>query len=207
MDVARPEAVISPTLDGAVLTVLARTNRPLTGREVARLLERRSHGGVLDALNRLSKQGIVDRQEAGRALLYTLNRDHLAAPVVERLADLRLELLRRFGEAIAAWEIAPVHASLFGSFARGDGDAESDIDVFIVRPDRVGEDDPIWREQLDSLSSHAFRWTGNRVSIAEVAAKEIRRLKRDSPPIVGELRSDAIVIAGPEVSAVLGARR
>ena len=207
MDVAHPQSVISPTLDGAVLTLLARTNRPLTGREVARLLERRSHGGVLDALNRLTKQGIVNRQEAGRALLYTLNREHVATPAVELLAELRPELLRRLSEAIGGWKIAPAHASMFGSTARGDGDTDSDIDLFIVRPDEVDEDDATWRGQLDSLSSQAFRWTGNRAAIAEVAVKEVKRMRRQNSPIVKDLRSDAIALAGPEVSAILVADR
>jgi predicted nucleotidyltransferase len=190
-----------------VLTVLAGTTRALTGREVARLLGRRSHGGVLDALTRLTKQGVVNRQEAGRALMYTLNREHLAAPVVEQLADLRPELLRRLRRAIEAWEIAPAHASLFGSTARGDGDADSDIDLFIVRPDSIAEDDPTWRRQLDSLASQAFRWTGNHVSIAEVGANELKRLRRESPPIVTQLRTDAITLAGAETGVVLGPAR
>ncbi len=137
MDLSRPYAAISPTLDGTVLAVLAATTRPLTGREVARLAGRRNHSGVLAVLNRLTEQGVANRQEAGRALLYTLNREHLVTPAVESLANLRLEFLRRLKEAIRGWAVAPIHVSLFGSAARGDGNSASDIDLFIVRPDYV----------------------------------------------------------------------
>ncbi|HVA18557.1 MAG TPA: nucleotidyltransferase domain-containing protein [Solirubrobacteraceae bacterium] len=204
MDIAHPYAAICPTLDSGILTMLARTTRPLTGREVARLLDRPSHGGVLGALNRLCEQGVVDRQEAGRALLYTLNREHLATPAVEILAGLRAELLDRLRAAIVSFPIAPDHVSLFGSFARGEGDAHSDIDLFIVRPAGISDDEPQWRAQLDGLARQLWRWTGNRAGIAEVTATEIKRLRRRPPPIVAELRSDAITLCGPEIMALFG---
>lgn len=142
MDTARPYLAICPTLDSDVLAVLAGTSRPLTGREVARLAGRRSHAGVLDALNRLAQHGLVDRQEAGRAFLFTLNREHLAAPAVDILAGLRTELLNRIRHTIETWQVAPTHVSLFGSTARAEGDTASDIDLFVVRPRGVAEDDP-----------------------------------------------------------------
>jgi len=197
---------LCPTLDSGVLSVLAGTTRPLTGREVARLLGRASHSGVVGVLNRLSEQGVVDRAEAGRALLFTLNREHLAAPAVDVLAGMRAELLRRLQNAIEGWGIAPVHVCMFGSVARGEGDVHSDIDLFVVRPGRVPEEDERWREQLDELARRVQRWTGNRAGIAEVAETEIERLRDDAPPIIAELRADSITLAGPEVAALLGAR-
>ena len=204
VDVARPYTVLGPTLDAGVLSVLAGTTRPLTGREIARLLGRPSHSGVLDALNRLVEHGLVNREEAGRAFLFTLNREHLAAPAAELLASMRSELLDRIRGAIDSWAMAPVHLSLFGSTARGDGDTSSDIDLFVVRPDSVEREDPLWREQLDLLARQVERWTGNPARIAEVGKSEIPRLREDEPPIVGELRADAITIAGTEAAALLG---
>lgn len=194
MDVAHPHTAVSPTLDGEVLVTLARTTRPLTGREVARLVRRGSQQGVNLALRRLVQQGLVHAQEAGPALLYTLNRDHLAAPAVEVLAGMREELVRRLREAIGQWEVAPAHASLFGSAARGDGDPESDIDIFIVRPKEVDEDDPRWRAQIDRLVADVHRWTGNHAGVAEVSARELPRLRRERPPVVADLGADAITL-------------
>lgn len=205
MDVARPYTAICPTLDSGVLNVLAGTTRPLTGREVARLMGRASHSGALDALNRLAESGLVDRQEAGRALLFTLNREHLAAPAVDVLAGMRTELLNRLQHTIEGWEVAPLHVSMFGSAARGEGDRGSDIDLFVVRPSGVSEEDSRWRAQLDELAHNVRRWTGNRAGIAEVAEGELGRLRKDAPPIVAELRSDAVALAGTEVTTLLGA--
>jgi hypothetical protein len=53
-------AVIGAGLEGEVLSVLAGTSKPLTGREVARLARRGSDRGLRLALNRLAEQGIVD---------------------------------------------------------------------------------------------------------------------------------------------------
>lgn len=184
--------------------MLAGTTRPMTGREIARLMGRRSHSGVLAALNRLAEHGLVDREEAGRALLFTLNREHLAAPAVDLLTNMRGELFDRLRQAVNFWEIKAAHVSLFGSFARGEGGTTSDIDLFVVRPQGIDQEDPRWREQLDLLAREVQRWTGNPAGIAEVGRREIPRLRREEPPILAELRADAITIAGTEAAALLG---
>lgn len=203
MDLAKPYSSLVPTLDGAVLTVLAGTTRPLTGREVARLAGRSGHSGVLLVLNRLTEHGLVDRMEAGRALLYTLNRDHLVAPAVELLAGLRVELRGRIVQALTDWAIAPRHASMFGSAARGDGDTDSDVDLFIIRPESVSAEDEQWLAQIDRLATDIRRWTGNHAGIADVSELELLDLDRAKRPILDELRLDAITLAGPAIDELL----
>lgn len=196
---------LAPTLDGEALRVLAGTSRPLTGREIARLAARGSQRGIALALDRLVTQGLVLRQEAGAAALYTLNRSHLAAPAAETLAGMRGELHRRLREAIAAWEIQPVHASMFGSAARGDGDAKSDIDLFVVRPAAIDEDDSAWRQQLSRLAEEVHAWTGNHAATIEMGEEELGEMRRSQPPVLAHLRSDAIPLAGTPVERLLRA--
>ncbi len=203
VDVAHPYKAVCPSLDGDVLKVLAGTTMGLTGREVALLTGRSSHAGVLRVLNRLTEHGLVDRVDLNRAFLFTLNRDHLAYPAVVTLAGMRVALLDKLQEELEAWEIPPLHASLFGSAARGDGDARSDIDLFIVRAEEVDQEDPRWREQLSALESKISRWTGNRVAALEVPEGEVERLVAEDRPIIGELRADAIALAGPPIAALL----
>ena len=206
MDVSRPYTAVSPSLDGEVLVALAGTTRPLTGRGVARLLDRgESHKGVLNVLGRLVEQGLVHREEAGRALLYTLNRDHLAFPAVEVLAGMRSELIARLRRAVQDWELAPAHASLFGSAARGDGDTESDIDLLIVRPAEISDDDPRWRSQLNSLASDVGQWCGNHASLVEVSTNDLDRLATEQPPVVADLMSDGIVLVGQDPASLFSA--
>lgn len=196
MNVARPYTAVCPTLDGDVLHVLAGTTMALTGRHVALLTGRTSHSGVLDSLHRLTEHGLVTRVELNRAYLFALNRDHLAAPAVEMLANLREKLIEEIRSAVGEWQIAPLHVSLFGSAARGDGGTQSDIDIFVVRASDVDEDEPLWRDQIDDLSGQIQRWTGNHASIVERDESQLARLRETQPPIFGELLSDAIVISG-----------
>lgn len=187
-----------------MLVVLAGTTKPLTGRQVAQLVRRGSQKAVSVALDRLVEHGLVLRQEAGRAYLHRLNRDHLAAAAVESLAGLRGELLRRLRELIGQWVAAPSHASLFGSAARADGDIDSDIDLLVVRPPAVDEDDPVWREQLDGLAEAVHAWTGNHAGIIELSQDEFAALPAQRPPILDDLRADGIDLAGEKLRRALG---
>jgi predicted nucleotidyltransferase len=204
VDVARPYSAVSPSLDGEVLNVLAGTRRGLTGREVARLTGRSSHSGVIAVLNRLTEHGLVQRVELNRAFMFALNREHLAAPAVEELAELRPKLFEKIREAIATWAIAPIHVSLFGSTARGDGDRHSDIDLFVVRPEATAADDSRWRDQLDGLGEKIECWTGNRAAAPDISETDLARLAVDEAPILASLRADAILLAGPDISTLLG---
>lgn len=203
MNLSRPFGVISHPLDSAVLHVLSGTTEALTGRRVAQLAGEGTQEGVRKALGRLVGEGVVAQQEAGRAILYRLNRDHLAAPAIEQLTDLRRALFRRLGETFAGWQKRPLHASMFGSAARGDGDVNSDIDIFLVRPMNVDADDPMWRDQVDRLFDDVRGWTGNRAGIAEISESDLESLRRRRPVIVGNLEAEALTLAGPDFQTIL----
>lgn len=198
MNLGSPHRLLAHPLDGAVVAVLSATTHPLTGREVARLAPEGSQPGISKALGRLAAEGLVDRQEAGNALLYRLNRDHLAAPAATMLADLRNTLIERLREELGGWELQPVHASIFGSVARGDADAGSDIDLLVVRPVAIAADDPRWRGQLDGLSYAVKRWTGNALSTSELPDADITRLADERPAVVDAIEADAITLVGPD---------
>ncbi len=204
MDVSRPYAAIVDGLEGDVLRVLSGTRQPMTGREVQRRAHRGSQRGIQLALGRLTQQGIVTARSAPPAILYVLNREHIAAPIAMELAALRTVLLDRLRTQIGAWRIAPAHASLFGSAARGDGGTESDIDLLIVRPAAVAADDEPWASQLEALALGVEAWTGNRAAIAEMSTDDLAP-RTPAPPIFDELRADAITLSGPDIAELLGA--
>lgn len=161
-----------------MLSVLAGTTSALTGRAVARRVPHASPGGVARVLDVLVRGGLVTRTDAGSAALYRLNREHLAAPAVEQLAGMRLELVRRLREFCASTPAKPLSAYLYGSAARGDGDEDSDIDVLLVwpyeyGPGSVGEPtDGV----LGDLAHSIQLWTGNTPSIIEYSMEELREL-------------------------------
>lgn len=97
---------------------------------------------------------------------------------------------------------------MFGSAARGDGDPESDIDVFLVRPREVEEDDEEWRGLVEFLAESIERWTGNDAGIVEFAESGLGKLRQRRPPVLRELDRDAIDLAGTPIRKLLaGARR
>lgn len=191
---AEPLATVIPGVKGRVLGVLARTSRPLSGRQVAKRLEGvASPRGVQNALDELVRGGLVDREEHPSASLHTLNRRHLAARAIEQLADLRTVLLERLRENVAAWEVPAERVVLFGSAARGSGNETADIDLLVVRPDVVAVDDQTWRNQLYQLSIAVEEWTGNRADIIEHTPAEFAALGQDDHVAAG-VAADGIVL-------------
>jgi predicted nucleotidyltransferase len=202
MDLSAPFQAMFPNVDSAALAVLTESTKPRTGREVARLAGR-SQDATRRVLDRLVEHGLVRREEAGRARVYTLNWDHLAAEPIAELANLRMRLFQRLIEYFEFWHPLPLHVSVFGSAARGDGDLDSDVDIFLVRPGNVDEDDGEWRGQVEALADGIFEWTGNHAGIAEVSADDLERLRRDQPAIVASLRADAVDIVGTPIQSLL----
>lgn len=184
--------VVTAALDGDLLTLLAAADHAFTGRQLARLSGASSEG-ARRALIRLVEQGIVSREPAGAAHLYRLNREHLAAPAVVALAGLRTALLDRLRQALREWDPAPDYAALFGSAARGEERADSDLDVCLVRPDGIAADDATWRARVAGLERDVSRWTGNDTRVLELAASDV---DADTESVVDDVLRDGIPLAG-----------
>jgi predicted nucleotidyltransferase len=207
MDMSAPYSVLLTRTEGRILSTLAGTTRPLSGREVARL-SGTSPNGAWKTLRRFVEHGLVTEREAGgKTLLYTLNRDHLAADTALILTDLRSRLTDRLKARIEGWAVPPFHVCLFGSAARGDGDTGSDVDLVVIRPSGVNEADEQWRTQLDELADAVLSWTGNHAGISEIAHSDIARLERERPAILDELERDGIVLCGAPVKDVFAGKR
>lgn len=203
MDLSQPARAVVPSLAADVLMVLAGTTMQLSGRQIHRLAPTGSWSGVRKVLLQLEASGLAHVVETGNANLYTLNRKHVAAPAVLALADLRGELVGRISAAIEAWSVQPVAASVFGSAARGDGGPDSDIDVFVVRPETVSADDDRWSDQVAALSGSIRDWSGNAGSIIQATPSQVRDMLARDEPIVAELRRDETPMVG---GSVLGRR-
>ena len=173
MDFRRPLRVITPTLDGDVLAALAGGEIEVSGRELHRLVGHSSEEGVRKAADRLVRQGIVNEQRVGRIRLYALNREHLAAEQVQRLATLRAQLIERLRQEIAAWDVPAAAAVLFGSVSQKTASETSDVDILVVRAPTVRADDIAWREQLESLNRDVTAWTGNDARVIEFSEAEV----------------------------------
>ncbi|HVA59230.1 MAG TPA: nucleotidyltransferase domain-containing protein [Mycobacteriales bacterium] len=172
MNLTSPAASVLPALRARVLMVLARVEAGLTGRRVAALAAG-SVAGVAKILETLVHGGLVHRIDAGSASLYFLNRDHLGASAVLSLATMRERLIEMLQRRVSEFTHRPLNATLFGSAARGDGDEESDIDLLLVRPEAISEDDEAWTDDIERLATSVLAWTGNPLSVVEYTPADL----------------------------------
>ncbi len=201
MDVSNPMGDVIPSAHAPVLAVLAATTSPLTGRKVAELTEPHvSQARVAAILRGLVAAGVVDRTPAGSASLFSLNRDHLAAPAVELLASLRAKLWGRMVDDVQAWVHKPDAVVVYGSAARGDGGAESDIDVLVVRPATVDAEDAAWHRDLTTFAGRVTRWTGNPCELLDRSPQELASMARNGERLLGEIRRDGRAVVGAIVA-------
>lgn len=189
------EALI-PGVQGRVLGVLARAGTDLTMRRVADLAGVSPQQASV-VIGKLVELGVVERRDVPPASLVRLAAENLAAQAVLSLADLRQAALERLGELALDIRPAPVSLMVFGSFARGEADAESDLDVLAVRRRGLARDDDEWTDSLWSWTAAATRAVGNPVNVMEAAEEEISGLlRRPGPTVWTEIVRDGIVLVG-----------
>lgn len=196
MDLNRPLGVLTPTMDAEVLSVLAGADVTFTSPQVHQIMGRYTEKAVRSALARLHAQGVVLKEEKGRLGIYSLNRDHLAAHHIIGLADLKSELLKKMTSAMTQWEIKPVFAAVFGSAARGEMRLDSDIDIFIVRPDKVDSDDELWVSLHAELSDRVTKWTGNDARIFELSESEVTKGLIAKERVLSDIREHGLRLLG-----------
>lgn len=153
-------------------------------------------------LPRLVALGVVERRDVPPSSLYRLVRENLMAQAIVDLvnvADRAIERLRVLSDGIRP---APASLVLFGSFARGEADVESDIDVLVVRRAEVDEDDERWSDALATWLADARRAVGNPVHHLEIASTEVAAKLRRRKPLWREIARDGIVLVGQPIEAL-----
>lgn len=198
MNLNRPLTSLIPSLEGEVLTVLAGANTSFTGNQVHKLIGAYSNRGVRDALQRLCLQGIVTSKSAGAADLYSMNEAHLLAGYIKQIANLGSKFLDLLANEIDSWTVKPDCVAVFGSTARNDMTIESDIDLFISRPQSIKFDDAKWRQQLTRFALLGESLTGNHIQIFELGGSEIDLELKTKDGVIFSIINDGVVIHGPK---------
>jgi predicted nucleotidyltransferase len=204
VDYTRPIEAIVPGVQGRVLAVLCRNHSEMTIRTVARLagVSAQQCSVVVAELVRL---GLVSRREAGPSSLVALDRGNEAARMVAELGDLMSRVVARLTEAAERISPPPASVTMFGSFARGEAHAESDVDVLAVRARGVEPDDGGWVDSLGEWAERARHVTGNVVNMVVLGEDEVPSLlRRRSGPwrTIGE---DGVVLAGRALAEIVAA--
>ncbi len=202
VDFRRPLEAVIPGAQGRILAVMLRTSGELNLRTVARL------AGVSIAqasrvLPGLVDLGMIERREVPPSSLFRLVPEHVATQVLLDLSNVRGRTLVEMGRAAGKIRPVPVSVVAYGSFARGDGDFGSDIDVIIIRSAGVDEDDEQWLRTTDRWRATVGRMSGNVVEVLEADAADIETKLAGKSSLWRDVRRDGIVVFGSTIDELL----
>ncbi|MDR2566316.1 MAG: nucleotidyltransferase domain-containing protein [Bifidobacteriaceae bacterium] len=207
MDMVSPLATIAPGLESAALTVLADVDTALSATRIRSVAGRGSRYGLVLALERLVRHGIVNAIPAARGNLYQLNRSHVLAPVVVAGVRARAEADSRIADAVSDLAPQPISAALYGSVARGEATADSDIDLLIIAADGLDPDAETWTGQVDGLERRVRSWTGNPLQAVTVTRAQLALMAAGGAGIVDEWERDVRTITGEDARSLIRAAR
>lgn len=200
MDLSQPATVALAAGTASVVRALAGTTVPVSIRRPARIAgvsPSRAH----QVVRGLALHGVVKVDDRDGSSNCELNRAHLATGPLVELVSLRSRMLELLVAEISRWSEAPLHASLFGSAARGDGGTASDIDLLVVRRD--DSDDDAWTDQLHDAGRRIRDATGNRAAWFDLTEADLRRAVAASEPVIEDWKRDAVHLFGESLRALL----
>lgn len=201
MQLNKPFATVTPTLDGDVLGVLASADVTFTISQIRHILTTVSGEGIRKVLTRLTAQGVVLHDQVGRTNTYRLNTEHLAAEPIVALSRLTAIFLERLEAHLEGWGKELRYAAVFGSAATGRMNLDSDIDLFLVRASASeldGHDGgpDIWEHQVTELARLVTAWTGNDARVVEYSDDELRAAAMAREPLLDDVSRQGLTVAG-----------
>ena len=158
------------------------TNAP--GLACHSLIEGHSLGAVQQALRDLERIGVITTETIGRAGVHRINEDHEAVAHLRSLAS-PIEMLTR----VVRESTSDVEAVIvFGSVARGEAHADSDIDLVVIAPDA-------WDGRAD-LQQQVHERLGNDCDVLQLTREDFVRAPEDREPVVAEILRDGFALVG-----------
>jgi len=198
VDFRRPVTAVIPDSQGQILASLAAVSGPLTLRGLSEVC------GVSPAqcsrvLKRLVALGMVQRTDVPPAALFSLVRDHVASELLIRLADAHGAATKKIEDWAKRIRPTPQSVLVFGSFARGVADIDSDIDILIVRPALTETEESSWVDSRAEFEINVRRCTGNPVKVIEVERHELDELLKG--PLWSEIARGGKTVLGTAIGA------
>lgn len=185
-----------------ILRFLVKSQAQLNGREIAKNVGL-SHVKVHTALKDLTSQGVVNMRSVGSSLVYWLNENHFLVKGIIRPAFEKEEGV--FGQItkIILSNIKPprpLSIILFGSFAKGDASADSDIDVVIVYCRKNKE---LISKELSEAEKKITLLFGNHLASVPMAIGEFQKKLKKKDVFINEVIRTGKVIYGKNISEII----
>ena len=184
----------------AVLRQLDLRKVGITGREIARL-SGITHRSALKALDNLEALKIVQRQIAGKAYYFTINRSNylyhnVIGPIFKAERELTFKIITKIENALGKYSESII---IFGSVARKEETYESDFDLCIVyiKNRRTIE------RQINLLRDELYDLFGISLAPFLITVSDFKiRAKKNKPPI-NEIIKEGNVISGNSVKRII----
>jgi predicted nucleotidyltransferase len=186
----------------ALLRILVRMGGEHTGRELARAAGL-DHKTCHTALQELSRHGIIEMRRVGRALACSLNRDHaVVRGILEPAFKKEAGLVEEYAsEALRRIKVPLESVVLFGSVARGEEDAKSDVDLlFVVADDRSAK---IAQAGIEGIMLDLAHRYGNVPQILVVSRKRFKEGIQRGNPLYMEILKTGRILHGKVFAEVL----
>ncbi|HEX2777996.1 MAG TPA: nucleotidyltransferase domain-containing protein [Gemmatimonadaceae bacterium] len=186
-----------------VLRVLVAHGGALAIGDIARR-SRLTLPSVRTAIRRLLALDLATGIGAGRSMVCSLRSEHPLAPALAQLFRAEQEqaaaLMRALRDAAKQLAPAPWAVWLYGSVARGEDHAASDIDIALVTAAKHPGDQA---DALRDAVSRAGVTGADRVSVITMRPEDVRRAARARTPFWRNVTRDAVVLAGGAPADVL----
>ncbi|HEY5880531.1 MAG TPA: nucleotidyltransferase domain-containing protein [Nakamurella sp.] len=190
-----PFGGVIPGARGSVLAALLRTGTALTGRQLHRLVgDRHSLWTVQQALHDLTRLGLITTDMVGRAGIHRINERHYAIAPLRRLLS-PLDALTEVARDAGGDDLQAV--ILFGSIARGDARADSDIDLVVIAP-------AIWDRRAHLVDEVRSR-LGNDCDVLHFTSEEFALRRAEGEPVIAEIDRDGVALIGAIPPSTAGA--
>jgi len=189
------ESILGSRSRIAVLRVLYGVSVPLNASQIAARTGI-TRPAVATALDDLAAVGIVQSSPVGRANVHVLVRENIYVqriiqPMFSGEASIPDELVEYLRAEFSDLAVSVV---LFGSYARGDQDTSSDVDVVLVAADRDAET-RLENAAFDRMSDFHTRFGANLSPVIYELA-EAAELQARAPDLLASFIEDGLIVHG-----------
>jgi predicted nucleotidyltransferase len=170
--------------------------RPGIVRHVRELARELSWSATIvgQELDRLERTGILTSERIGRARRYRVDEQSPIATEIRSLVRKTIGVEARIRDAIV--DLPGIEeAFLYGSYARGDDRATSDLDLFVIGP--------VDQERVSERLTEAERDLGRDVNVASYQRGELERLLGESDPFIERVfEGRRVMLIGAEANGL-----
>lgn len=156
-----------------------------------------SYPGTQKAMVRLLESGVVEMLGSGRSVLYRLNKANILNEGLQNLFLVEQErvniVLQKVSEFAAEWTPNPIAVWLYGSVARREDSAGSDVDFMLIIEDGDSIQDAA--ESFQDMLTFTSEWSIF-PSVVVLSAGDIKELIKRQPDRWTSLTEEAITLVG-----------